>query len=68
MSIALKLYGLSSDISKKHQLNQCQLIHKLAEPFHPYIKNNTEGDFIYTFEDKSQFIITQSKTVQVKLF
>ena len=68
MSIAMKLYGQSLELSKKHNVNQSQLISKLAEPFHPYIKPNTHGDFIYTFEDKSQFILTINKTVQVKLF
>lgn len=68
MSIAMKLYGQSSDLSKKHNVNQFDLISKLAEPFHPYIKTNTQGDSIYTFEDKSQFILTINETVQVKLF
>jgi flagellar biosynthesis protein FliP len=68
MSIAMKLYGQSFDLSKKHNVNQFELIQKLAEPFHPYITTNTQGEHIYTFEDKSQFILTNNQTVQVKLF
>ena len=68
MSIAMKLYGQSSDLSKSHQINQFELIQKLAEPFSPHIIINNKGEHIYTFEDKSQFFLTKEQTIQVKLF
>lgn len=68
MSIAMKLYGQSSDLAKNHNVNQFEVIQKLASPFNPHVIINSKGEHIYTFEDKSQFFLTTNQTVQVKLF